>query len=176
MRPARIPTRFAVLLALATTLTGCATLRPATLPQPVPDSAPDLTRWERVLVLTPGSRIRVELDTGGWMRVRYRDADAETLTVINGTRSTVLQRADVKRVRLVSPRAGEFSMWGLGVGSAAGAVLGILVDEGGADTVAFTTPWLGGVGAAAGALLGLTPLETTVYEARACISTHCGEP
>ena len=110
------------------------------------------------------------------MRVRYRDADAETLTVINGTRSTVLQRADVKRVRLVSPRAGEFSMWGLGVGSAAGAVLGILVDEGGADTVAFTTPWLGGVGAAAGALLGLTPLETTVYEARACISTHCGEP
>ena len=88
----------------------------------------------------------------------------------------MLQRAGVKRVRLVATRAGEFSMWGLGVGSAAGAVLGMLVDERGADTVAFTTPWFGGVGAAAGALLGLTPLETTVYEARAFISTHCGGP
>ncbi len=165
MTHARTPTRFTVLLAAITLLTGCATLRPATLPQPVPDNTPDLTRWERVQVLTPGSRIRVELDTGGWMRARYRDADAETLTVINGTRSTVLQRSDVKRVRLVSTRAGEFSMWGLGAGSAAGAVLGMLVDEAGGGAVAFTTPWFGGVGAAAGALLGLTPLESTVYEA-----------
>ena len=160
-----ISTLLIVLLVLMTTLAGCATLRPATLPQPLPDTSPDLARWERVLVLTPGSRIRVELNTGGWMRARYRDAHAETLTVINGARSTVLQRADVKRVRLVSTRAGEFSMWGLGVGSAAGALVGMLVDERGGDTVAVTAPWLGGIGAAAGALLGLTPLESIVYEA-----------
>lgn len=56
-------------------------------------------------------------------------------------------------------------MWGLGVGSVAGAFVGMLVDERGVDTVLFSAPWLGGVGAAAGALVGLTPLASTVYEA-----------
>ena len=55
-----ISTLLIVLLVLTTTLAGCATLRPATLPQPLPDTSPDLARWERVLVLTPGSRIRVD--------------------------------------------------------------------------------------------------------------------
>lgn len=97
--------------------------------------------------------------------MRARDADAETLTVINGTWSTVVRWAEAQRVQLVQTRAGKFSMWGLGVGSVAGAFVGMLVDERGVDTVLFSAPWLGGVGAAAGALVGLTPLASTVYEA-----------
>ena len=157
----------AVLLALTTTLAGCATLPPAALPQPVPDGSPDLTRWERVLVLTPGSRIRVDLNTGEGMDVRYRDADTETLTVISGTRRTVLQRVEVQRVRLFRTRAGEFSLWGLVAGGLAGAVTASLLDDGdeGADyLLLLMSGWFGGVGAAAGALVGLMPFLSTVYE------------
>ena len=76
-------------------------------------------------MLTPGSRIRVDLNTGKW-DARYRDADAETLTVINGTRRTVLQRAEVERARLFRTRAGEFSLLGLAAGSLAGALRGLM--------------------------------------------------
>ena len=161
MRTARSSIRSIILLALTTTLTGCATLRPATLPQSVPDNAPDLTRWERVLVLTPGSRIRVDLNTAEEMDARYRDADTETLTVINGTTSTILPRTHVHRVLLVSTRSAEFSLWGLGVGSLAGALLGIEYGL----LMAILAPWYGGLGASVGGLLGLIPMESIVYEA-----------
>ena len=65
----------AVLLALAVwSGAGCAARRPAALPPPAPEA---LDRWERILALAPGSRVRVELQSGAVVEGRLQAANLE---------------------------------------------------------------------------------------------------
>ena len=157
----------ALLLALAGwSGTGCAVRRPAALPPPAPEA---FDRWERVLALAPGSRVRVELQSGAVVEGRLQAAD-EKEVFVHPSLLAGAPRASVKRSALVERRVGDFSLRGLLTGVAFAAIL-VAGAAGSSDALPFAPValWYGGLGAGGGALLGLTPAESVVYEATAAV-------
>lgn len=146
---------------------GCAARLPAVLPPELPPASERLYRWERVLALAPGTRVRIELGSGVVIRGRFECADDEKVVTIEGGSLRAVSRSAVETVDMVTRRVGDFTLRGLAVGALAGTAISIYA-AGSSDPlpVLFMVPWAGGIGASAGALLGLTPLESVVYEAR----------
>ena len=159
---------FAALLTLSGALVaGCASRLPAVLPPELPQASDRLQRWERVLALAPGTRIRIELRSGVVVRGRFGCADDEEKVVtLDGAALESVPRFAVAAVDMVTHRVGDFTWRGLAIGALFGATLAV-ASAGSSDPlpVVFAAPWFGGIGASAGAVLGLTPLESLVYEA-----------
>ena len=151
-----------VLLALAVGPgAGCAARRAAALPPPAPEAA---DRWERVLALTPGAQVRVELQSGAVVEGRLQGADQERVVIHPGLLDGA-PRESVKKVALVMRRVREGTWRGIVAGVAVAAVLAV-TSAGSSDAKPFApiAVWFGGIGAAGGALVGLRAIESVVYE------------
>ena len=134
------------------------------------------SNWTSVQNLASGSRVRVDVRTGGGSKGDVAAVTDVSLTVRDSSgQNRVIARDDVKRVFLVEPGSGsrgkKIAIWsavGLGIGAAIGAAL--LGATGGSDeTGKVLAPFLIG-GAAGGAAIGASMSrgnkETLIYESR----------
>ncbi len=131
----------ALLVLLVTFGAGCASRLPAVLPPELPPDSERLQRWERVLALAPGTRVRIELRSGADVRGRFGCADGEKVVAMDGDALRSVPRFAVETVDMVGNRVGDFTWRGLVVGALAGTTMAAY-SAGSSDplTVAFVVP------------------------------------
>ena len=136
--------------------------------------------WTLVQRLKPRDKVAIQLKSGATVKGAFEESTETTLNVSAKTRTTVVDRNDVRNVYLVSGKSiGTYTLLGAGIGAGAGAAAGAAIGGrgncnncwlGGAPSRAETTLIGAGaffiIGTVIGALLGVSGHHgDLIYEA-----------
>jgi hypothetical protein len=109
--------------------------------------------WTLVQRLKPRDKVAIQLKSGATVKGAFEESTETTLNVSAKTRTTVVDRNDVRNVYLVSGKSiGTYTLIGTGIGVAAGAVTGAAA--GSASGCCFSKAAVFGVLLTAGTLIG----------------------
>ena len=112
--------------------------------------------WAAVEMVPPGDEVVVKLKDGETVKGRIDTISGSGLTLTRKNKTTAVDRDKVLTIhRVVSTSGARSTLIGLGIGGAAGGVMGAVASDRTDITMAFTVPILAGIGVGIGALVGL---------------------